>query len=108
MYCELPDIPPYMRGGRFGSRSRQERSSHETDSVRWLKCVPIVGRLPANILVGKLGVLVMVTDRCLFECEWNMHTSAVWGSRPEHTPMRAGAPELDKWNGPATDRDTVD
>ncbi len=25
-----------------------------------------------------------------------LDTFAVWGSRPEHTPMRVGAPELEK------------
>jgi hypothetical protein len=128
-------------------------------------------------LVEKLGVRVMITDRCWFEWEWNGHkmiagifaddiifgvsddsiwhdffrrvaaefkitggklveeycdieitknsdnsvtlsqrqfaksmldTFAVWGLRPKHTPMRVGAPELEKWEGPSMDLDTFD
>ena len=35
-------------------------------------------------------------------------TFDVGGSRPELTPMRVGVPELEKWKGPATDRDIFD
>jgi len=177
MYCELPDIPPEMRGARFGS-GRGKKVAH---MKRMLYGGKSASRSWADYLlkffVDKLGVRVMITDRCLFEWEWNGHKMiagifvddiifgvsddsirhefvrrvaaefkitggelveeycgieitrnsdnsvtlsqrafakgmldafGMWGSRPEHTPMWVGAPELEKWECPTTDRDTFD
>ena len=66
MYCELPDIPPEMRGARFGSG----RGSKVAHVKRMLYGGKSASRAWADyllkFLVEKLGVRVMITDRCLF------------------------------------------